>query len=155
MRPDESGTALKLRAEDADDLAVISACLQDALVAVRDLAYISEDHTFLLVANRFRWERALRPARGEAGYQRTLCGVTFSEVVGVSYVGFRRSEEDRILCLLAIRPAPDGGGKALQLTFSGGAEIRLEIARILCLAKDLGEPWPTHWQPRHDVDERV
>ena len=38
MAPDESGATLKLRAEDADDLAVISACLQDALVAVRDLA---------------------------------------------------------------------------------------------------------------------
>src|ERR1700739_345831 len=85
MRPDESGTALKLRAEDADDLAVISACLQDALVAVRDLAFVPQDQTFVLVANRFSWERALRPARGESGYQRTLCGVTFCAVAGASY----------------------------------------------------------------------
>jgi hypothetical protein len=155
MRPDESGTALKLRAEDADDLAVISACLQDALVPVRDLAFIPEDHNFLLVANRFRWERALRPQRGESGYQRTLCGVAFSEIAGVSYVGFRRSEEDRILSLLAIRPVLDAGRETIQLTFSGGAEIRLEVARVLCLATDLGEPWPTQWQPRHDADERV
>lgn len=155
MRPDESGTALKLRAEDAADLAVISACLQDALVAVRDLAFVPEDRTFLVVANRFRWERALRPARGEAGYQRTLCGLTFGAVARVSYIGFRRGEENRILCLLAIRPAPDGGGEAIQLTFSGGAEIRLDVARIVCLAKDLGEPWPTQWQPCHDLDERV
>ena len=155
MRPDESGTALKLRAEDADDLAVMSACLQDALVAVRDLAFVPEDHTFLLVANRFRWERALRSQRGESGYQRTLCGVTFSGVAAVSSVGFRRSEEDRILSLLAIRPAADGGRETIQLTFSGGAEIRLEVERILCLASDLGEPWPTQWQPRHDVDEHV
>jgi hypothetical protein len=153
MRPDESGTALKLRAEDADDLAVISACLQDALVAVRDLAFVPEDHTFLLVANRFGWERALRPAHGESGYQRTLCGVTFGAVAGVSYIGFRRSEEERILCLLAIRAADDGEGEAIHLTFSGGAEIRLDVARILCAAKDLGEPWPTRWQPRHDADE--
>ena len=152
MRPDESGAALKLRAEDADDLAIISACLQDALVAVRDLAYVAEDQTFLLVANRFRWERALRPARGEFGYQRTLCGITFSAVAGASYAGFRRSEEDRILCLLAIRAAHDGEGKAIRLTFSGGAEIRLDVARILCVAKDLGEPWPTQWQPQHDAD---
>ena len=153
MRPDESGAALKLRAEDADDLAVISACLQDALVVVHDLAFVPEDQTFLVVANRFRWERALRPARGESGCQRTLCGITFGAVGGASYTGFRRSEEDRILCLLAIRAAGDGGGKAIQLTFSGGAEIRLEVARILCVAKDLGEPWPTQWQPRHDADE--
>jgi Protein of unknown function (DUF2948) len=155
MRPDESGAALRLRAEDADDLAVISACLQDALVAVRDFAYMAEDRTFLVVANRFRWERALRPARGESGYQRTLCGITFGGVSKVSYLGFRRSEENRILCLLAIQPAPNGEGDAIQLEFSGQPKIRLDVSRILCRAQDLGEPWPTPWQPRHDLDERV
>ncbi len=150
MAPDDSA-ALKLRAEDAEDLAVISACLQDALVPVRDLAYVPEDRTFLFVANRFRWENGLSPAPGEAGFERTLCGITFSEVAAVSYNGFRRSEDGRILSLLAIRPE-DG---AVHLEFSGGATIRLEVARILCLATDLGEPWPTQWQPRHDADERA
>ena len=155
MPADESGTAFKLRAEDADDLAVISACLQDALVAVRDLAFVPQDHSFLMVANRFRWERASRAARGEAGYQRTLCGITFGAVESVSYHGFRRSEGARILSLLAIRPGRDGEQDAVLLEFSDGATIRLVVSRILCYAQDLGEPWPTPWQPRHDVDERV
>jgi hypothetical protein len=150
MAPD-GGAALKLRAEDGEDLAVISACLQDALVAVRDLAYAPEDQTFLLVANRFRWEGGLGPAPGESGYQRTLCGVSFGEVSAVSYNGFRRSDGARILCLLAIRPI----GAAVLLEFSGGATIRLETTRILCHATDIGEPWPTQWQPRHDVDSRA
>jgi hypothetical protein len=153
MRPDESGTALRLRAEDADDLAVISAYLQDALVVVHDLAFVPEDQTFLLVANRFRWERSLRPAHGESGHQRTLCGITFGAVAGASYTGFRRSEQDRILCLLAIRTEHDGEGKTIRLTFSEGAGIRLRVARILCGAQDLGEPWPTQWQPQHGPDE--
>jgi hypothetical protein len=155
MPAEESGAPFKLRAEDADDLSVISACLQDALVAVRDLAFVQRDCTFLMVANRFRWERAARPARGQAGYQRTLCGITFAGVAGVSYHGFRRSENERILSLLTIRPGDDLQQKAVQLEFSGGATIRLEVDRILCHAQDLGEPWPTPWQPRHDVDERV
>ena len=155
MPPDEGDTAFKLRAEDPDDLAVISACLQDALVAVRDLAFAPADHTFLMVANRFRWERAARAARGEAGYQRTLCGITFGAVVGVSYHGFRRSEDTRILSLLALLPKRDAEGDAILLEFSDGATIRLEVGRILCHAQDLGEPWPTPWQPTHDVDERV
>ncbi len=150
MAPDD-GAALKLRAEDTEDLAVISACLQDALVPVRDLAYVPEDRTFLFVANRFRWENGLSPAPGEAAYERTLCGITFSEVAAVSYNGFRRTEDSRILSLLAIRPE-DG---AVHLEFSGGATIRLEVARIQCLATDLGEPWPTQWQPHHDADERA
>jgi hypothetical protein len=147
MAPDAA--LLKLRAEDAEDLLVISACLQDALVPVRDLAYIPEERTFLFVANRFRWENGVQPAPGEAGLERTLCGITFSEVTAVSYSGFRRSENGRILSLLAIRAE---NGK-VHLEFSGGAAIRLEVACILCHAKDIGEPWPTPWQPRHDLDE--
>ena len=57
----------------------------------------------MLVANRFRWEDC-RPGSEECGpFERTLCGVTFDEVDRVAYRGFHRSEEDRILCLLAIR----------------------------------------------------
>jgi hypothetical protein len=148
MAPD-GDAALKLRAEDAEDLAVISACLQDALVAVRDLAYAPEERSFLLVANRFRWENGLRPAPGEIAFERVLCGISFSEVAAVSYSGFRRTDNGRILSLLAIRPE-DG---LVHLEFSGDAAIRLEAARILCHARDLGEPWPTSWRPRHDLDE--
>ena len=148
MAPDEPAV-LKLRAEDAEDLAVISACLQDALVPVRDFAYVPEERSFLFVANRFRWENGLRALSAEASFERTLCGMTFSEVTAVSYSGFRRNEASRLLSLLAIR-AEDG---AVTLEFSGGAAIRLDVARLLCHARDFGEPWPTPWQPSHELDE--
>jgi hypothetical protein len=152
MAPDDAGAALKLRAEDADDLAVLSACLQDALVPVRDLAYVPDQKIFVFVANRFRWESGSRPMPGER--QRILCAVTFSAVAGVSYRGFRRSDEDRILALLAIRAEAESvGATGILLEFSGHAAIRLEVARIQCRAKDLGEPWPTPWHPRHDAEE--
>jgi hypothetical protein len=80
-----------------------------------------------------------------------LCGVTFGEVTAAAYAGFRRSDNGRILSLLAIRHE-DG---AIRLEFSEGASIRLEVARVLCHLRDLGEPWPTPWQPRHDVEERA
>ena len=86
MAPDDAGSALKLRAEDADDLAVLSACLQDALVPVRDLAYVPDQKIFVFVANRFRWESGLRPAPGDGDRQRILCAVTFSAVAGVSSI---------------------------------------------------------------------
>ncbi len=54
---------LKLRGEDEDDLAVISAVLQDALVAVGEMAYFPEEARFVLVANRFRWESPPAGAR--------------------------------------------------------------------------------------------
>src|SRR5580765_8188258 len=94
---------LRLRAEDGEDLAVISACLQDALVAVRDLAYDQGARNFVLVANRFRWEGGAAEGEGSP-FERTLCGIIFDEIDSVAYRGFHRSEEDRILALLAIRP---------------------------------------------------
>jgi hypothetical protein len=143
---------LKLRAEDADDLAVLSATLQDAVVAVRDLAYLAEDETFVLVASRFRWEHGVRLAPGEAGFERVLCAITFETVGAVAYRGFRRSEVGRILSLLSIRYERGSPRGTIHLDFSGGAAIRLEVARIACRSRDLGEPWPTPWQPRHDEE---
>lgn len=150
MAPD---AILKVRAADADDLAVISACLQDALVSVRDLAYDRDERRFVLIANRFRWEQGAAAPGDAPPHQRTLCGVAFAEVDGVAYRGFRRSEEDRILSLLAIRPRQSG--RIIDLDFSAGASIRLSVAAIACHARDLGEPWPTAWQPDHASDEQT
>lgn len=149
----EAIAALKLRAEDAEDLAVLSACLQDAFVPVRDLAYVAAERRFLLAANRFRWERSRRRAMGRPGHQRVLCALTFDEVDRVSYRGFRRREEDRILSLLAIHAAEEGAHMAIRLEFSGGIAIRLAAARIRCRVEDFGDPWPTRSQPRHDAAE--
>lgn len=147
---------LRLRAEDAEDLAVISACLQDALVAVRDLAYDRDARVFVLVANRFRWEAGTTRVGAGSAFERTLCGVAFEAIEGVVYRGFHRSEEDRILSLLAIRPVPgaetEPQGGAIDLEFAGGATIRLTTAAISCRLRDLGEPWPTRWQPGHPLD---
>ena len=149
--PIRAGAGLRLRGEDAEDLAVISACLQDALVAVRDLAYDPAARTFILVANRFRWE-GRGSAKEDAPFERTLCGVAFDAVVDVAYRGFHRSEEDRILSLLAIQPVslqPAGtatvgpAGALIELEFAAGATIRLTAAEIRCRVRDFGEPWPT------------
>ena len=151
--PARSGTGLRLRAEDAEDLAVISACLQDALVSVRDLAYDPGARTFVFVANRFRWEAGGAELETGTPYERTLCGISFDEVDGVVYRGFHRNEEDRILVLLAVQATPGSGGATLDLEFAGDATIRLTASTIRCRAHDFGEPWPTRWQPGHPLEE--
>jgi hypothetical protein len=145
---------LRLRAEDAEDLAVISACLQDALIVVRDLAYDPGARLFMLVANRFRWENCRpglgRDAASEARFERTLCGVAFANVGAVAYRGFRRDEKDRILCLLAVRAAADAAGVAIDLDFAGRAGIRMTASVLRVRARDFGDPWPTRWRPGHE-----
>ena len=153
MAPEGS---LRLRAEDSDDLAVISAVVQDALISVKDLTYDRDARRFTLVANRFRWEGkpdggGLREANGDATFERTLCAVTFDTVEGVAYRGFRRRDDGRILSLLAIRPGEKPG--LIDLEFSGGATLRLTVSTISIYATDMGEAWPTVWQPDHNAGD--
>jgi hypothetical protein len=138
---------LKLRAEDEEDLEVISAILQDALVAVADIAYLPDEQRFVLVANRVRREA---PAAGpRPKLERRLSGLRFDGVTAVQRRGFTPREGERLLVLLAIRAE---AGR-LFLDFAGGSSIRLEVERILCHLDDLGEPWPTRWRPRHPVED--
>ena len=38
---------LRLKAVDAEDLSVIAACLQDALIPLREMVYLPDEHRFL------------------------------------------------------------------------------------------------------------
>ena len=138
--------ALKLRGEDEEDLAVISAILQDALVAVGEMAYFPDESRFVLVANRFRWEP--QPG-GDQRLERQLSGLRIDGVRAVQRRGFNPRDTERLLVLLAIRAE----GEALYLDFAGGSSVRLDIERILFHLDDLGEPWPTRWRPKHPVEE--
>jgi hypothetical protein len=138
---------LKLRGEDAADLAVISAVLQDALLPIVDMTFLAEEQRFVLVANRFCWECASHGETG--GFERTLTGVTFDAVSGVRVKGFSPSDRDRILEILAIVAEPG----SIIIDFSGKDCVRLEVDRIVCHLEDLGESWPTPWRPKHPVAE--
>ncbi|HWD57482.1 MAG TPA: DUF2948 family protein [Stellaceae bacterium] len=148
MAPD---TRLLLRAEDAEDLAVISAVVQDALISVKDLTYERAERRFTVVANRFRWESRPDGADGGAAFERTLCALSFAGVASVSYRGFRRRDDERILSLLAIRPGNKPG--TIELEFSGGAALRLAVSEIRVYATDRGDAWPTAWQPDHEAGD--
>ncbi len=138
--------ALKLLARDEEDLAVISAVLQDALIPVSEMAYLPEEQRFALVANRFRWE-APGNRRPRENLERRLAGLSIGSVTAVRRRGFNPGDPERILALLAMRRVAG----ALQLDFAGGASIQLETSEILCHLDDLSEPWPTRWQPRHPL----
>ena len=140
--PDPSGRALRLRAEDEEDLAVVSACLQDAILRVGDIAYLPDRSRFAFVVNRFRWE-------GEAG-TRVHTGVCFDGVRSVKRRGLRPADPDRLLELLALRSVPGG----IEIDFADGVAIRLETGAVRCHVDDLDEPWPTQFRPAHPLEEQ-
>jgi hypothetical protein len=150
---------LHLRAEDEEDLAVISSCLQDSLVPLSDMRYEQAARRFTLAVNRFRWEegKSSPPGSAIAPFERIACGIVFDGVNKVSLKGIDQGKRDRPLELLAIvtgGPArrergAAAGGASILLVFAGGGTIHLESDSILCRLDDFGEAWPTKWQPRH------
>lgn len=137
---------LKLSAVDAEDLAVISAAIQDALVAVRDCAWLKDEKRFVLLLNRFRWEA---DPGVETAHSRTHSALVFNEVTAVRHHDIPAGEPDRMLELLAVVPEND---HSVLLRFAAGRAIRLEIGRLACHLGDVGEPWPTPWKPAHPVE---
>lgn len=151
---------LRIRAEDDEDLAILSACLQDAIVPLSDIVYLREQKRFLMVVNRFKWEAPPEdildeepaPDVADAGAEEP--GVAWNRVHGLLAVenvvsartrGLDQNRRGQLLTLLALRQA-DG---CLDLTFGGGGIIRLGIEGLLCRLEDLGDAWPTRWRPTH------
>lgn len=150
---------IRLRAEDQDDLKVVSACLQDAIVPIGEMCFLPDDKRFVLVVNRFKWETAERQRAAEAGptaddddlfpFERVHCGVRFDGVSAVRIRGIDLKDRRQILELLSLETVE--GGVALH--FAGGGCIRLDTAGWRCTLEDLGEPWPTTCKPCHPLGE--
>ena len=143
---------LRLKAEDAEDLDVISAHLQDAVARVGDIAYLPSKRRFALVFNRFMWEDLRRSEKPNGPFRRVRSGIHFDGVLRVRSQNVRQDAKDAVLELLSVRfePAADGAG-AVTLVFSGGGAIRLEVECLDAEITDLSEPWATKNKPGHDA----
>lgn len=138
---------LKLSATDPEDIAVLSALLQDAVVPISEMIFLAADGRFALVANRFRWEDTEEEKVAGRIYERVRCGLTFDRVTAVRRRNFDASRRSQVFDLLALSATAE----YVDLIFAGGATIRLEVEQILCHAEDFGEPWPTQWRPEHQL----
>ena len=134
---------LKLTAKDTEDLKVISAHMQDALVRLADIRYLAKPRQFALVANRFAWEQQPKS-------ERRRNGLHFEHVLNVKQQGIVEQAKDAVLSLLAISfeagPEPSG---IVVLTFSANCTIKLSVEYLDLHLKDLGGAWTTDLKPHH------
>ncbi|MDO9337550.1 MAG: DUF2948 family protein [Caulobacter sp.] len=136
---------LRLIAEDGEDLAVISAALQDAVGKVGDIRFEATARRLTLGLNRFRWE-----AQGKAG-ERVRSGLQIGGVLQVRSLRLRREAKDAVLSLMGIGFEPgEAPGGTLVLTFAGGGELRAEVECVDAALADVSSPWPTPRRPAHD-----
>ena len=144
MAPDVKGP-LKLAALDADDLAVVSAHLQDAVAKVGDMAYLPKEKRFAMLVNRFDWT-----AVGEGAVLRRRTGIHFERVLMARTRGFNPHDGETVLNLLTVefeeRDVPSG---LVTLYFSGDAAIELEVECLEMALADLGPAWSARHRPRH------
>jgi hypothetical protein len=142
-------TSLRLLAEDEEDLKIISAYLQDAVMRVGDLAYLPRQHRFVLILNRFCWEDC--PDAGIGA--RVLTGLHFDSVLKVQSYNVRQDNPDAVVELLAINFTPGGeGGGIVDLMLAGGGRVRLYVECIDVALRDMTEPRPAVARPEHDLE---
>ncbi len=142
---------LKLNALDSDDLGVISAHLQDAVIKIGDMRYLAEDRQFVMVLNRFDWGDALAAERRKKTYTRVRTGLQFGHVLSVKKSKVMQANPDAVIDLLAIEFTPTQAPSGIiTLIFAGGGAIRLEVECVEVRLNDLGLAWETGNLPNHE-----
>jgi hypothetical protein len=135
---------LQLLAQDQDDLAVISAALQDAIAKVGDVAFEPRSRRLTIAFNRFRWEAGQR--------QRVRSALQIGGVMKVQIRRIRRDRRDAVVELLAISFEPgDAPGGVVMLSFAGGGDLRAQVECIDAVLADVSAPWSTPREPAHEV----
>jgi hypothetical protein len=137
---------LRLLAQDADDLAVISAALQDAIAKIGDIRWDAHGRTLTLACNRFRWEAGGKKAAGE----RVRSALQLGDVTGVQARNLKRDAKGAVVELLAIAFEPgEAPGGTVMLTFAGGGDLRVGVDCLDVVLADVSEPWATPRRPGH------
>ena len=141
---------LRLRAESADDLPVLSALVQDAVGKVANVQYAPRRRRFSLLLYRFRWEDEARAKRERRPFERVAAALTVDDVLRVRAAGLDPREKEAVFNVLSLtfEPGEDGAGR-LVLSCSGGATLSLDVECLSVGLVDLTRPWAAGGQPQH------
>jgi hypothetical protein len=144
---------LRLIAQDAEDLMVISTLVQDAVLPVTEISFDPKRRRFALLLNRFRWEDRVEAEAVGRAYERVRSVLVVEDVRKVQSFGFDRAEKDLVLSLLSMEFAAgeDGTGR-LTLTLAGDGAIALDVEALEVRLDDVTRPYraPSGKVPRHD-----
>lgn len=142
---------LKLVALDRDDIEIVSAHLQDAVVKVSDIVWLPAEHRLVLGLNRFDWEAA---NDRQPNYRRRRAALRFDRVGAFKARNVDPGKKNTVLNLLAIEfSESDAPAGQVTLQFSGGAALRLDVECLEVELADLGPEWTTVKCPKHPDDD--
>ena len=141
---------LKLISKTAEDLKVISAHLQDAIVCISDIANLKKNRIFLIQLNRFMWEDVEQGVFRKNKRIRTI--LKFDHVTKVASKNIDFNKKDQFLDFLAIE-SNEMADKTIEmnLIFSGSSIIKVITEVIEVTLDDQGDPWETKSKPKHNL----
>lgn len=135
---------LRLLAEDADDLQIISAALQDAILRPVDIQWERKARCLTLVLSRFCWE---------CGGQRVMTAMQFGDVQAVKSRRLSRAPESALeLLAIDFMPTEAPSGRVIMM-FAGGGDLRIDVECLDAVLTDLSDRWPARAAPEHPADD--
>ena len=124
---------IKLRAEDDNDLEVLSKCLFEAIVFDSEITFLKDKNTFLMSVERFTWECS--EAKDENLLQ-VLCIIQIHCVDSFIVENILDKKSKGLHSLISI--AYDKG--ILMFTFDQKASIRLSVRDLKLYIEDVRKP---------------
>ena len=141
---------LKLIGKNQDDLKVISAYLQDSIVTVKDIVFLKQNKSFIMIVNRFMWEDAEK--RVFSKNKRIRCAIKFEEVLAVRSKNINQKKKNKPLECLAIKSSITFNDiYEIKIFFAGDGVITINSEVIEVIMEDLDIPWNVKHVPMHKI----
>ena len=141
---------LKLLGKNQEDLKIISAYLQDSIIFVKDIVFLKQNKTFIMIVNRFMWEVVEEGVFRQN--KRIRCAVKFEEVIKVESKNINQKNKNQPLECLAIKCSPIFEETyKINIFFAGNSIITVISEVIEVTLHDLGKPWKVKHIPIHKI----
>ena len=141
---------LKLLGKNQEDLKVISAYLQDSILVVKDMVFLKQNSTFVMIVNRFMWEDVEKGIYRQN--KRIRCAIKFDGILKVKSNKINQKNRNKRLECLAIKCNKIlSKNYEINFFFSGGGVITLISEFIEVVMHDIGASWNVKHIPKHKI----
>ena len=143
---------LNIGALDSEDLTVISAMVQDAVLPIGEISWQANQRRLALLINRFRWEDKTNAERQGRPVERVQSLLVFDTVLSVASQGLDRSQKDLVLSVLSITTEnAENGDCFLTVTLAGDGALRIRVEAVEVQLRVVTRPYaaPSRKSPHH------
>lgn len=151
-----SDAPLRLKIEDAEDLPVVSALVQDAVGLAGEITWMPRRRRAVLLLNRFRWEDKADAEQSGRPFERVRAALVFDSVMSMKANGLNPAEKDTVYAVLNLSwDAGDDASGALEIALAGDGALSLQMECLDGQLVDLTRPWEAKSDkvPDHKLDD--